>query len=108
MNTPAAMPFLSRLLRLAFPDDGETYARMIEAGDPRALIVALAQILESVASPEELASLPPEQKQVLINVLEQAKAMGEQFMAQAGAPGQNSNTTNEPKPGSGTGENKNA
>lgn len=88
-TTPVAMPFLSRLLKLAFPDEGDTYAMILQQGDPRALLVALAQIVESVMGPEEVAALPPEQKQVLINILEQVKQIGETFMAQSGSqPGE--------------------
>lgn len=83
-TTPAAIPFLARLLRLSFPDEGNTYALIIEQGDPRALLMQVAKVLEDPAITAAIlsssAGLPPEQKQILINLLEQVKMVGEQYL----------------------------
>jgi len=80
MNTPAATAFLARMLKLAFPDEGDRYATLIEQGDPRAIIMALVQIIDSVVKPEELAGLPSPQRETLIATLETAKNIAEGFM----------------------------
>lgn len=79
-STPAAMTFLARLLELVFTDEGQKYADIIEAGDPRAVLLQLTQILEATLTPDEVAGIPPEQRMVLMQVLEQAKAISEQYM----------------------------
>lgn len=85
-TTPAAIPFLARLLRLSFPDEGNTFATIIEQGDPRALLMQIAKVLEdpaiSAAILAQGSALAPEQKQILINLLEQVKAVGEQYLAE--------------------------
>jgi len=85
-TTPAAIPFLSRLLKLVFLDEGSTYATILEQGDPRALIAQLAQFLSDPAISQAIlsqaASLPPEQRQVLIALLEQTKQVGEGYLAE--------------------------
>jgi hypothetical protein len=85
-TTPAAIPFLSRLLKLVFLDEGSTYATILEQGDPRALIAQLAQFLSDPAISQAILSqangLPPEQRQVLIALLEQTKQVGEGYLAE--------------------------
>lgn len=85
-TTPAAIPFLSRLLKLVFLDEGDNYATILEQGDPRALIAQIAQLLSDPSITQALlnqtAGLPPEQKQTLIALLEQVKTVGETYMAE--------------------------
>lgn len=85
-TTPAAIPFLSRLLKLVFIDEGDNYATILEQGDPRALIAQLAQFLSdpsiTTAILSQAAGLPPEQKQVLIALIEQVKQVGETYLAE--------------------------
>ena len=88
-NTPAAMPFLARLVRLAFPDEGENYAALIEQGDPRAIIAELVHILDDPTISQCLvaaaSSLPAMQKGILVNVLEQAKTIADGYMQEQAA-----------------------
>lgn len=83
-NTPAAMPFLARLTRLAFPDEGNTYAKLIEQGDPRAVIAELVHIINDPTITdcikEAASGLPAMQRGILINVLEQARTIAEGYM----------------------------
>jgi len=85
-TTPAAIPFLARLLKLVFLDEGSTYATILEQGDPRALIAQLAQFLSdpsiSAAILGQATGLPPEQRQILIALLEQVKMVGEGYLAE--------------------------
>ena len=84
MNTPAAMPFLTRLVRLVFADEGDTFATLIEQGDPRAVIAQLVHVIEdpaiSACIMENAKGLPAMQKGILINLLEQARTIAEGFM----------------------------
>ena len=85
-TTPAATQFLSRLLRLVFLDEGDSYAVIIEQGDPRAIVAQLGMLLSdpgvSAALAAEAAKLPPEQRQTLIQLLEQTKMISETYMAE--------------------------
>jgi hypothetical protein len=69
-----------------FLDEGSTYATILEQGDPRALIAQLAQFLSdpsiSKAILGEATGLPPEQRQILIALLEQVKMVGEGYLAE--------------------------
>ena len=83
-TTPAAIPFLSRLVRLVFSDEGETYSKIIEGGDPRALLTQLVQIINDPEITNCIltasANVPPEQRMILMQVLEQAKAVAEGYL----------------------------
>lgn len=86
MNTPAAMPFLSKLIRLAFPDEGNNYAALIEQGDPRAIIAELVHVLDDPTIQNCLTDatngLPTMQKGILVNLLEQARTIAEGYMSE--------------------------
>lgn len=85
-TTPAAVPFLSRLVRLVFSDEGEMYSKIIEGGDPRAVLTQLVQILNDPQITQCIlaaaASVPPEQKMILMQVIEQAKGIAEQYLTE--------------------------
>jgi len=74
-NTPIALPFLSRLIRLVFPEEGDLYAKMLEAGDPRILITQLAAVLRSSIDDDEFRLLSPQEQQNLMMLLQQADMM---------------------------------
>lgn len=75
---------MSRLVRLVFSDEGESYSKLIEGGDPRAVLTQLVQIISDPAITaclvNEASSLPPEQRMILMQVMEQAKAISEGYV----------------------------
>jgi hypothetical protein len=83
-TTPAAVPFLSRLVTLVFGNEGATYSKIIEGGDPRAILTQLVQIINDPEITKCILmaaqSLPPEQKMILTQVLEQAKQVAEGYL----------------------------
>ena len=71
-NTPLAMPFLARLLKLAFPDEGELYASIITQEDPRILVGQLVEVLKGSIDTAELQALDPQARQNLMMLIEKA------------------------------------
>lgn len=82
-NTPLASMFLSDLMRLKYTEDGDKYASVLAAGDPR---VAVQQLLSVVTNlpPEATASLQPEEQQMLQQIVQNAS----QFLPQQPQQGQ--------------------
>lgn len=110
-TTPAAIPFLSRLLKLVFLDEGTAYASILEQGDPRALIAQIAQLLSDPSITNAILAqakgLPPEQRQTLIALLEQVKAVGEGYIQEQVKQNPSLENKMQMQPGAG-GENENA
>ena len=56
-TTPLAMRFLSDLMRLKYPDVGDDYAKILEAGDPvKALLLQLATVSTRCTSARRISS----------------------------------------------------
>lgn len=93
-NTPIAGAFLGEMLKLQFAEDGEAWARQLEAGDPRMLLAQFVDIVsKALANPAELAQIGPMEKQNLMQLIQAAQqVIG---AAQNGQPG---NTSMVPTP----------
>lgn len=96
-NTPIALQFLSRLIRLSFPEEGDIYAQMLQAGDPRILVVQLANVLKASIDDDEFRALSPQDQQNLMQLLQAANGIEMTMKAEAGmnpkeANNQQSNT----------------
>lgn len=72
MNTPLATEFLMDLTKLKYQEEGDRYAMILGMGDPRNIILGLLSIIDGFLTPDVLASLPPQQQQMLIQQLETA------------------------------------
>ena len=76
-GTPLAGPYLSKMLRIALPEDGEQFASIIEQTSgipPVELIGRLLAVVKASLGPEDLQGQPPEalaQLQQLLTVAEQ-------------------------------------
>jgi hypothetical protein len=98
-NTHIAVPFLSRLLKLALSEDGEYFATLLQQTDPRIILSQLVAILESTLQPQDLMGLTPEQQQTFMQVMTTAKQISEDYIAsmQPGSPDENSGENNNNK-----------
>jgi len=97
-TTPIAMMFLSRLIRLSFPEEGELYAKGIEAGDPRILVTQLATVLRSSIDDQEFAALDPMEQQNLLQLLQQADMMNPQNLEQGNSKQQGASPPKQQEP----------
>jgi hypothetical protein len=65
-NTPLASIFLQDLIKLSYPEDSDRYIQILQQGDKKKMLIqSLGAMLQSLVSPEEIASLPPETQQQL-------------------------------------------
>jgi hypothetical protein len=74
--------FLAEMLRLQYPDSGEKWATKLETQGSQIsglqmMINSLSQILMGIATdnPEVMAKMPPEDKQNLVSIVQQAQQM---------------------------------
>ena len=75
-GTPIAGPFLGELLKLKFGEKGEVWAKMLESGDPRALLAQYAQIVSALlANPAEAMQIGPKEQQALQMLLQQTQQL---------------------------------
>jgi len=81
-STPLAQEFLKDLMRLKYPDKGDYYAEILNQGDPKKLVLALAEILKGTLDPAEIAALPPEVQQTLQQVTQQVQKVQQDVNAQ--------------------------
>lgn len=77
-NTPLATTFLSRLLKLAFPDEGELYSSLVQQEDPRILIGQLVEVLKGSIDTAELQALDPQARQNLMMLIQKATMVSQQ------------------------------
>ena len=71
-TTALAPKFLSDLMKLKYPDVGDQYSAILEAGDPmKATIAALATTLAGALQPEEYSALAPQQQMQLQQLQQQ-------------------------------------
>jgi hypothetical protein len=85
-NTPIALPFLAKMLKLAFAEDGVKYADMLMQNDPRIIIQGLLDSLKSTLDPNLVNSLDPKAQDQLATLI----AMAEQYLSASTAQGQQS------------------
>lgn len=83
-NTPLANIFLSRLVRLIFPDEGDMYANILSQDDPRILVTQLADVLRNSIDSEEMAALDPQSQQNLMLLLQKADMTTQQHQQMNG------------------------
>jgi len=95
-NTPLANIFLSRLIRLVFPDEGDMYAEILSQDDPRILLTQMAEVLRQSIDTEEMAALAldPQAQQNLIMLLQKADMVTQQQMQMTGNKSKPSNPSN--------------
>lgn len=75
-TTGAATKFLADLIRLEYPDSGDLYAKLIEAGDPnKAMVAQLATVLQASIHPDDLAGMTPQDKNNLGALQQQVSQM---------------------------------
>ena len=98
-NTPLANIFLSRLIRLVFPDEGDMYAEILSQDDPRILLTQMAEVLRQSIDTEEMAALDPQAQQNLIMLLQKADMVTQQQMQMTGNKSKPSNPSNPGNPG---------
>jgi hypothetical protein len=98
-GTPAALPFLTNMLKLAFPDDGEKYEMIMQQGDiQKAIIQQMYGILAALGD-EVIKGLPPQQQQNFMMLMQQAQqVLGQQ--GQQEQPQQQSTTQQNGQPSS--------
>lgn len=104
-NTPIAMQFLAKLVKLSFPDDGEEYSKMLSQGDPAQLLLVAGQIIQGLLAdnPDVVQRIPPEQQAQLaefMNVVNgliasRAKVQGQQGAQPPGAGAAKPNPTDQ-------------
>lgn len=75
--TPIASKFLSDYMKLAYPQDGQVYSKLLEHGDPKIQIIqALATALQGmVEMPDVQQHLTPEMKQGLQQLAQETQAV---------------------------------
>lgn len=74
-NTPVSMHFLAKMLIIAFPEDGNYFADLLLKGDPRILVQQLIEVLKNSIDTEELNSLTPENRDILLQLIQQGESM---------------------------------
>lgn len=73
-GTPVASEFLGELLKLQFGEKGESWAKMLQAGDPKVLLAEYYKIITVIiANPQELATLGPQEMQSIQMLLQQTE-----------------------------------
>jgi len=102
-NTPIAMPFLSYMLKIEFAEQGDNWAKILEAGDPMVMVQQLVAVLMSAVKDGvfNIASLPPQAQGQLQMLMQSAQQMIQQRQQQGQQNGQqgipsssNTGTTN--------------
>lgn len=79
-GTPVAAKYLSKMLKIALPEDGEEFALLLEQGNPAPeLISRLLSVINASVSPEEASTLPEQDQEQLAELL----ATAENYVAQA-------------------------
>lgn len=78
-TTALAPKFLEDYIRLSYPDKAEDYIKALQEGNiAKQLIMSLSALLKGFAQPDEIAALPPDQKQQLLQIQQQVQ----QYLAQ--------------------------
>lgn len=86
-----AIPYLSRMLSLAFGSEGDMYVKLLGGGDPLALIQGLTQMLSALA---EITAdgMTPEQQSAIAELLMQAQMYVANTAGGGGANGESGNS----------------
>jgi hypothetical protein len=67
--------FIQEYIRLRYPKKADDYLAAMNQGDPApGLVAALSTLAQAFASPQELAALPPEEQQKVMQIAQQAQA----------------------------------
>lgn len=73
-QTALANRFLQDLMRLQYPDMGDEYAKILEAGDPvKALLQSIVTVLQGALQPEEFQALSPQEQNGLQQIQQQVQ-----------------------------------
>ena len=79
LQSSAATIFLADYLKISYPTQGQKYIQALQEGnDKKNVIQALMMLLDNFASPEEFNALPPEEKERVTSIKEQAQLILQQ------------------------------
>jgi len=108
-STPIAMPFLLKMLQVAFPEDYAEYKAMFEQGmmNDKATIQALLGIIQASLTPEEISAMDPatqaQLQQILTTAQQNASAPGQPTTGPGGGTTAQAGPAQAPQAGGGGG-----
>lgn len=73
-NTPIASSFMISMLQLAFPTECQPWVEALKQQDPRMVAAMLSDMLRATLTPEELAGLDMQQRQIMSQAMQAADA----------------------------------
>lgn len=91
-QTPIASSFMISMLQLAFPTECQPWVESLKQQDPRMVAAMLADMLRATLTPEELAGLDMQQRQIMSQAMQAAEAFKVQLQLPS-APKNDNNPT---------------